>query len=130
MQDRTSKEIPSNKSDVGGKRSYQSPVLKTYGKVKDLTQSAGSANGDTGPGMMPSDRIVKENIIQIGTHPLGIGLYLFDYKPEYRDACGHGRQFGVMAQEVETVMPDAVSVHPDGYKVVDYVALGICRAIH
>ena len=34
------------------KRSYQKPVLKTYGKVKHLTQSTGSANGDGGHGMM------------------------------------------------------------------------------
>ena len=51
---------------------------------------------------------------------LGIGLYLFDYKPEFRDAWGHGRQLGVMADEVEAVMPNAVSVRADGYRTVDY----------
>jgi hypothetical protein len=66
----------------------------------------------------------------VGEHFLGIGLYLFDYKPEYRDQWGHGRQFGVMADEVESVMPQAVSIHPDGYKVVDYAMLGISLAMH
>ena len=42
----------------------------------------------------------KNNVVRIGTHPLGLGLYLFDYKPEYQDRCGQGRQFGVMADEV------------------------------
>jgi len=111
------------------KKIYQKPALKTYGLVKHLTQSAGSVNGDAGQGMMPSDRRAKENIIQVGTHPLGIGLYLFDYKPEYCEEYGFGRQFGVMADEVETLMPEAVSVHPDGYKMVNYAMLGISHRI-
>ena len=74
---------------------------------------------------------MKENIVRIGTHPLGIGLYLFDYKPELLDAAGVGRQFGVMADEVETVMPDAVITHADGYKRVNYAMLGIdSRSVH
>jgi hypothetical protein len=79
--------------------------------------------------MPMSDRTNKENIARIGTHPLGIGIYLFDYKTEYRSQWGHGRQFGVMAQEVETVLPEAVSLHADGYKVVNYTILGIDRSI-
>ncbi len=74
---------------------------------------------------MPSSRAIKENIVRIGTHPLGIGLYLFDYGPEYRDRYGSGRQFGVMADEAEAVMPEAVFAHPGGYEVVDYAMLGI-----
>jgi len=79
---------------------------------------------------MGSDPGIKECVIKIGDHPLGIGLYLFDYKTAYRDQWGHGRQFGVMADEVEAVMPEAVSVHPDGYKMVDYAMLGISRSLH
>ena len=75
-----------------------------------------------------SDRRAKARIVRIGNHPLGIGLYLFDYRAGFRDEWGHGRQFGVMADEVETVLPDAVSVHADGFKVVDYGRLGIGRA--
>lgn len=121
------------------KRKYQSPVLLTFGKVAALTrQSACSASNDSTtactPGAMnmakSSDRRVKEDIVRIGAHPLGIGLYLFDYKPEFRDAWGHGRQFGVMAQEVETVMPEAVCVHPDGYKMVNYSMIGITQFVH
>ena len=114
---------------------YNTPVLITFGHVKTLTQSTGSVNGDGGQNMMPvmevmtmSDPLLKENLVRIGSHPLGIGLYLFDYKPEYRDACGYGRQFGVMADEVEEIMPEAVSVHSNGYKMVDYALLGITHA--
>lgn len=115
------------------KRTYQGPALHVYGKLHLLTQGSGSANGDGGQGMMTpngSDRSIKENIVSIGTHPLGIALYLFDYKPEYRDAWGHGRQFGVMADEVAMVIPEAVSMHRDGYKMVNYAMLGMSRTLH
>ena len=72
-----------------------------------------------------SERATKENVVRIGTHPLGIGLYLFDYKPGFREIFGTARQFGVMADEVATAMPQAVSVHADGYRMVNYTALGI-----
>jgi hypothetical protein len=77
--------------------------------------------------MCSSERRVKENIVRVGDHPLGFGLYLFDYRPEYREQWGHGRQFGVIIDEVETVVPEAVSVFPDGFKRVDYQMLGIHR---
>lgn len=116
------------------KAPYTRPVLQVYGTVNLLTRGSGGTLLDghmydkkpTGS----SDRGIKENILEIGTHPLGIGLYFFNYKPEYRDAWGHGRQFGVMADEVEKVMPEAVSVHPDGYKMVNYAMLGISRSLH
>lgn len=77
-----------------------------------------------------SERSVKEHIVRVGDHPLGFGLYLFEYRPEFQARWGNGRQFGVMIDEVETVVPDAVFVHPDGYKRVDYGILGIDRLTH
>lgn len=113
------------------KKPYSSPALKYYGSVGALTQAGNSSGSDKhGKLQGASDRRIKENIVHIGTHPLNIGLYLFDYKPEFRDAWGYGRQFGVMADEVESVMPEAVSAHPDGYKMVDYAMLGISRNLH
>jgi len=107
---------------------YQTPIMTVYGSVRELTQGTGSQNGDGGQNMMTSDPRLKQNVVEVGRHPhLGIGLYLFDYLPEYRDACGHGRQFGVMADEVERVMPSAVSLHANGYKQVNYAMLGIAR---
>lgn len=114
------------------KAAYSSPALQVYGSVGKLTQSGTSAGGDARSKQQPSasDPRAKENIVRIGTHPLGIGLYLFDYRPEHREQWGHGRQFGVMADEVETVMPAAVSTHPDGYKRVDYAMLGMRHPVH
>lgn len=77
-------------------------------------QNAGLYNL-AGAGLMAakfSDRRLKSNIEQVGTHPLGIGIY------EY-DIFGN-RERGVMADEVLNVMPNAVSVHPSGFMQVDY----------
>jgi hypothetical protein len=79
---------------------------------------------------MASDRRTKQNIVRVGTHPVGVPLYVFDYKPEFREHCGAGRRIGVMADEVERVLPAAVSVGPNGYKVVDYGLLGISPPAH
>ena len=60
---------------------------------------------------MISDRRLKSNIERVGTHRLGIGIYEYDLFGE--------RQRGVMADEVETVMPEAV-IGLGGIKAVNY----------
>jgi len=69
-----------------------------------------------------SDIRMKENIKPIGHLPNGLTVYEFEYKPEFKDKeyNGHGKRIGVMAQEVEKVMPHAVKTLDDGYKVVLY----------
>ena len=110
------------------KLAYQRPSLTVYGSVRELTGAATGANGDGNALNMigkTSDPAAKENAVRIGTHPAGFGIYLFDYKADLRDAHGHGRQFGVMANEVEAVLPEAVIVRADGYRAVNYSMLGI-----
>lgn len=121
----------------GQKGSYSSPVLRFYGSVSSLTHGSNSCDLDHNNTQTPtqnnsckSDRRCKENLLQVGVHPQGINLYLFNFKPEFRDACGHGWQFGVMADEVEKVMPEAISTHSDGYKMVNYAMLGISHNLH
>jgi hypothetical protein len=63
-------------------------------------------------GYAKSDRRLKSNIVRIGTHKLGIGIYEYDIEGRH--------EIGVMAQEVEQVMPQAVIHHPDGYMMVNY----------
>jgi hypothetical protein len=124
---------------VNPKKAYAPPTLSVFGQIAALTRSSGcSANNDSSTsctpgqmnGAMVSDRRLKQDILLIGEHPSGFGLYLFHYKSAYRDECGHGRQFGVMAEEVEKVMPEAVTVRPDGYKAVRYDLLGIGGRMH
>jgi hypothetical protein len=62
--------------------------------------------------IMMSDRRLKSNIVRVGTHPLGIGIYEYDIFGE--------RQRGVMADEVQKVKPEAVVTHPSGYNMVKY----------
>ena len=121
------------------RKAYATPGLTNFGSVRALTQAGTGLTVENGmPGNCsqnknekPCSEIrVKENISRIGDHTLGFGLYLFDYRPEYREQWGHGRQFGVMIDEVETIVPEAVSVHPDGFKRVDYAMLGIERLAH
>jgi len=59
-----------------------------------------------------SDRRLKSNIVRVATHPLGIGVYEYDIAGE--------RQRGVMADEVEQVLPEAVVTRSDGIKMVNY----------
>ena len=69
-----------------------------------------------------SDIRTKQNITRIGTLPNGLPFYQFEYKPEFKDhpLAGHGKFVGVMAQEVQAVMPDAVINLDNGYLAVDY----------
>jgi hypothetical protein len=130
-------------SGIAKKLDYRPPAMFCYGRVQELTRSGtgtqGESNcpppnsGNNGSKAYPctgSDPRVKENIVRIGTHPFGIGLDLFDYKSEFQVEWGYGRQFGVMADEVETVMPEAVCVHANGYRMVDYAMLGVEHSVH
>lgn len=115
------------------RKRYAAPVLTVFGRVAALTQSASGCSANDSPtcttgatmGPKASDRRAKQDIRRVGTHPWGIGLYLFAYKPPWHARYGAGPQFGVMADEVEDVMPQAVSIDPSGYKMVDYAMLGI-----
>jgi hypothetical protein len=108
------------------RRAYKSPAFSRFGRVSGLTMGSGGMGNDGSLGMTKmSDRAAKHNIIRLATLPIGIGLYLFDYHDELRELAGHGRQLGVMADEVEGVMPQAVSLHPSGYRMVDYAKLDI-----
>lgn len=67
-----------------------------------------------------SDIRSKENIKPIGVMNNGLTVYEFEYKSEFKERAGHGKHIGVMAQEVEKVMPHAVITLDDGYKMVNY----------
>lgn len=66
-----------------------------------------------------SDIRLKHDIILLGRLDNGIGFYRFVYNG------GSKTYVGVMAQEVQTVMPDAVARGRDGYLRVYYDKLGL-----
>jgi hypothetical protein len=74
--------------------------------------------------MAMSDIRMKESVKPIGAIN-GINLYEFEYKPEFKNHpfAGYGKHVGVIAQELQAVRPDAVSVHPSGYLMVNYGVL-------
>jgi hypothetical protein len=76
--------------------------------------------GFHGGGGHRSDIRLKDDIVPLGRLANGIGLYRFRYKDEDRTL-----YVGVMAQEVQNVVPRAVSRDRDGYLRVDYDRLGI-----
>jgi hypothetical protein len=118
------------RAEGADRKPYATPKLIRYGAVHSLTRAGTSTKNEGNPSqkrLSGSDRRLKENVLRVGTHPLGIGLYLYDYRPEFRAAHGYGRQLGVMADEVARVLPDALSRDAAGFLAVDYAALGISR---
>lgn len=65
-----------------------------------------------------SDIRAKENVLHVGSAN-GFPIYNFNYKG---DSIVHQ---GVMAQDVEQIMPDAVSTGKDGLKRVNYALIGV-----
>lgn len=78
---------------------------------------ASGAGGASGSASLFSDIRLKEDIKLVGKEN-GINIYEFKYKnkPE--------RYRGVMAQEVQEIMPEAV-IEKDGFLAVDYDKIGI-----
>lgn len=119
-----------NSTKPAVKASYRRPELTVYGSVRNLTggslgsMSDGSGTRTIAMGMF-SDSRAKENVVEVGRHPAGFNLYLFDYKAEFQAEAGAGRKFGVMAQEVAQIVPEAVMADESGYLRVDYAKLGI-----
>tara|TARA_X000001382_G_scaffold66293_1_gene46026 strand:+ start:5699 stop:7786 length:2088 start_codon:yes stop_codon:yes gene_type:complete len=80
-----------------------------------------------------SDQRLKENIVNIPNaldKVMDINGVEFDWSTEYMEAHGgeddlfnRQHQVGVIAQEVEKVLPEVVADRPDGYKAVRYEQL-------
>jgi hypothetical protein len=79
----------------------------------------GGARRGGGGGGRRSDLRLKHDIVLLGRLDGGLGYYRFTYNG------GHSQFVGVMAQEVQQVLPEAVSRGPDGYLRVSYDLLGL-----
>jgi hypothetical protein len=79
----------------------------------------GMGGGGGGMGGAPSDIRVKHDVVLLGHLDNGLGFYRFSYN-------GSDKAYvGVMAQEVQTVMPSAVVRGNDGVLRVYYEKLGL-----
>ena len=78
----------------------------------------GGGRGGGGGGRR-SDIALKHDVVLLGHLDNGLGYYRFSY-------LGSDKAYvGVMAQEVQAVMPDAVTRGSDGYLRVHYDRLGL-----
>lgn len=106
---------PAGANYLGAAQAQGQAAQGLYNAEVGQANSFNSGLASIGAAAVPfmfSDRRLKSNIKRIGTHSLGIGIYEYDIFG--------GHQTGVMADEVESVMPDAVTIHPSGYKMVNY----------
>lgn len=79
----------------------------------------GGGRGGGGGGGRRSDIALKHDIVLLGRLPSGLPFYRFSYD-------GSNRPYvGVMAQEVQSVVPEAVTRGADGYLRVDYDKMGV-----
>jgi len=71
-----------------------------------------------------SDIRLKTNIIYIGQHIKGFGIYTWKWNNLANLLGITGPTIGVLAQELLNYMPEAVARHPQGYLQVNYGLLG------
>jgi hypothetical protein len=113
-----------------GLRKYVVPTLSRYGTLMELTMKNGTKNNNDGSGQgcgqgnnfdtsCLSDVRVKDDIVPLTRLNNGINLYRYRYKWDDQ------RFVGVMAQEVASIVPEAVARGADGYLRVDYGRLGL-----
>lgn len=101
-----------------------STVSSGLSPLLNASQGNSSGNSDSQGGIVPglsgffSDADIKENIKRVGKKN-GFNLYEFNYIGDQGN-----RYRGVMAQEVQNIMPEAV-FEIDGIKAVNYNMIGI-----
>jgi hypothetical protein len=101
--------------DAQGRRSS---AFTEFSKAGTQGASALAGGGASSASMASSDITLKENIKLIDNKK-GFNIYEFNYKNDPKT-----KYEGVMAQEVQKIMPEAV-VEKDGYLAVNYDKIGI-----
>lgn len=111
-QPRGGKPAAQPRGTVGG------PQVRPSG-TSGTSRSGTTCSGGSCGGVMVSDIRLKHDIVQLARLDNGLGIYRYRYN-------GNDQVYvGVMAQEVETVIPQAVTRGPDGYMRVDYDRIGL-----
>jgi hypothetical protein len=102
---------------------YTQAAQLGYQSDLNATNAANAASGNFMNGLFSlgglgllkySDIRLKRDIERIGIHPCGFGIYKFRYLDS------DDQHVGVMAQEVEPILPGAVLTNADGFKMVNY----------
>lgn len=90
---------------------YNQKVASNNATTNGLYQLGGTLGSAA---IFMSDRRLKEDIERIGQTPARIPVYSFKYKGNSEP------QTGVMAQDIENIIPQAVITNADGFKMVNY----------
>jgi len=93
------------------------------GGPSPFSQMAGMA-GAIAP-MLMSDIRLKSKIKYIGKLANGIKFYKWSWNKKGRKLAGNQPEYGVIAQQVREIIPNAVVRGKDGYLQVDYSKVGV-----
>jgi len=121
-------------ANLSGQVGQQSALGSLYGSmfsgagglIGSLSQSGGEFLGSVLGGNRPwwlSDVSLKTNIKPAGSLDNGINLYTWDWTEEGKRLAGDTPAYGVIAQEVQQTMPEAVTRGDHGYLMVNYSKL-------
>jgi Chaperone of endosialidase len=112
-----------NAADLTGaaQQSYNANLAATNAANQQTSNFYGGLMGLGGA--IFSDERLKENVKKVGALDNGLNLYSYNYKDGYD--LPEGKQVGVMAQEVEKLIPEAIIEMANGFKAVNYALLGV-----
>lgn len=105
-------------SGAGAKSASQSTSSSTGNSNSSSKPGLAAMLGQAAAGAAASDRRLKKNIEKLYTREDGLNVYSYDYIND------KGPYIGVMADEVETLKPEALGPVIAGYATVNYDKLG------
>jgi hypothetical protein len=98
---------------------FIAPVVASFAMQSIAIRPAHAASSNFSNNTQISDIRLKHDIVRLGNHPNGCGIYGFRYL--WSDT----QYVGLIAQDVLAHAPEAVVVGPGGFLAVDYGALGM-----
>jgi len=110
---------------VGQRAGLASLYSGMFGGAGGLLSGIGAGASDVISELIKrySDVSLKTNIEPVGKLPNGINLYTWDWTEKGKELAGDTPTYGVLAQEVQQIIPEAVTRGEQGYLTVDYSKL-------
>jgi endosialidase-like protein len=97
---------------------FVGPVVASFAMQNIAIRPAHAASSSLA-NKTTSDMRLKRDVVRLGTHANGCGIYSFRYL--WSDT----KYVGAIAQDVLEHVPDGVLAGPGGFLAVDYAALGM-----
>jgi hypothetical protein len=96
---------------------FIAPIVASFAMQGMAIRPAEALPASSGSNVTVSDMRLKKDVVRVGTHPMGFGIYRFKYL--WSDTA----YVGVLAQEVLKKLPQAVKAGPGDFLAVDYDAI-------